>query len=74
MELYATAFDAAGAPDRLEGFASRHGPAFYGLPVNDTTITLERHEWRLPADLPFGDDRIVPLAAGEPIGWRLAGR
>jgi dihydroorotase len=74
MELYATAFDAAGAPDRLEGFASRHGPAFYGLPVNDATITLERHEWRLPADLPFGEDRIVPLAAGEPIGWRLGGR
>ncbi len=71
MELYAMAFDAAGALDRLEGFASRHGPAFYGLPLNDTRVVLERHEWRLPADLPFGDDRIVPLAAGEPIGWRL---
>jgi dihydroorotase len=71
LELYAMAFDEAGAIDRLEGFASRHGPAFYGLPVNRSSIVLERREWRLPEDLPFGDDRIVPLAAGEPIGWKL---
>ena len=70
IELYAMAFDAAGALDRLEGFASRFGPAFYGLPVNAGRIVLERHEWRLPEWLPFGDDTIVPLAAGEPIAWQ----
>lgn len=71
MELYATAFDAAGALDRLEGFASSFGPAFYGLPVNAGRVTLERREWRLPETLPFGDDSIVALAAGEPIAWQL---
>jgi dihydroorotase len=71
LELYVMAFDEAGAIDRLEGFASRHGPAFYRLPINESSIVLERREWRLPEDLPFGDDRIVPLAAGELLGWKL---
>lgn len=70
IELYAMAFDAAGALDRLEGFASRFGPAFYGLPVNRDRLVLERREWRLPETLPFGDDTIVALAAGEPITWQ----
>ncbi|MGE0313090.1 MAG: dihydroorotase [Lautropia sp.] len=71
LELYAMAFDAANALERLEGFASRHGPAFYGLPVNTRRTTLVRGRWRLSETLPFGDGEIVPLAAGEDIGWLL---
>jgi len=71
LELYATAFDAAGALDRLEGFASRHGPAFYRLPVNQGRVTLRREPWRIPDALPFPGDAIVPLAAGETLQWRL---
>ncbi|MCB9566668.1 MAG: dihydroorotase [Myxococcales bacterium] len=72
IELYAEAFEAAGALDRLEGFASRHGPAFYGLPVNEGTITLVREPWEVPVSYPFGDDAVVPLRAGGAITWRLA--
>ncbi|HWA38792.1 MAG TPA: dihydroorotase [Burkholderiales bacterium] len=72
IELYAVAFEEAGALERLEGFASRHGPAFYGLPVNTATITLVREEWRVPDELPFGAGRLVPLRAGETIPWKLA--
>jgi dihydroorotase len=72
IELYATAFEEAGALDRLEAFASRNGPAFYGLPVNKETITLVREEWRVPEDIPFGGGRLVPLRAGETIPWKLA--
>lgn len=71
LELYATAFEAAGALDKLEGFASVHGPAFYRLPVNTGTVTLERGNWIVPESLPFGADSIVPLAAGETLSWRL---
>lgn len=71
MELYATAFERAGALDRLEGFASFHGPDFYRLPRNRESITLARESWRIPDALPFGADTIVPLAAGETITWRL---
>ena len=72
IELYAEAFDAAGALDRLEGFASHHGADFYGLPRNATWLTLERAPWDVPAELPFGDASVVPLRAGGRIGWRLA--
>jgi dihydroorotase len=72
LELYAAAFDAAGALDRLEGFASLHGPDFYRLPRNAQRVTLRRETWTVPESLPFGDGAIVPLAAGEPLGWRLA--
>ncbi len=72
IELYATAFEQAGALDRLEAFASFNGPDFYGLPRNRTRIALRRESWTIPESLPFGADRIVPLAAGETIGWRLA--
>ncbi len=72
MELYAQAFDLAGAMDKLEGFASFNGPAFYGLPRNNGTITLRREEWDIPADLPMGDTVVVPLNGGETIGWKLA--
>jgi dihydroorotase len=71
IELYAEAFAAAGALDRLEGFASRHGAQFYGLPVNQGTVTLAEEPWPVPADYPFGADRLVPLRAREHVGWRL---
>ncbi|MGE4534370.1 dihydroorotase [Halomonas sp.] len=72
IELYATAFEEAGALERLEGFASHHGPDFYGLPRNADTITLVRESWTLPASLPYADgQRIVPLRAGECLDWKL---
>jgi dihydroorotase len=71
MELYAQAFDQAGALDKLEAFASFNGPAFYGLPRNTGTITLKREAWTLPAELPLGDAIVVPLNGGEPIDWKL---
>ncbi|HET7767095.1 MAG TPA: dihydroorotase [Burkholderiales bacterium] len=72
LELYAEAFDAAGALDKLEGFASVHGAAFYGLPRNAGSVTLRKEAWNLPGELPFGAATVVPLRAGEPVGWRLA--
>src|SRR5919109_1525746 len=72
LELYATAFEEAGALDKLEGFAAQHGAHFYGLPVNAGTVTLERREWRLPEMLAFGDERLVPLRAGDTLPWKLA--
>jgi len=71
LELYAEAFEAAGALDRLEGFASFYGPDFYGLPRNGGTVTLRRESWTLPQTLPFGDAWIKPLRAGETLSWRL---
>jgi dihydroorotase len=73
LELYAEAFEDAGALDRLEGFASLHGAAFYGLAPNDDTVTLVREAWTVPAEYPFGDGTIVPLRAGEPMRWKVAG-
>jgi dihydroorotase len=73
LELYAAAFESVGALERLEGFASLHGPDFYGLPRNVDRITLRREGWTVPESLPFGDDTIVPLAGGERLAWRLAG-
>jgi len=72
LELYAVAFEEAGALDKLEGFACRFGAQFYGLPVNAGTVTLERRDWTVPATLPFGADRLVPLRAGETLPWKLA--
>ncbi len=71
LELYAEAFEAAGALDKLEGFASFYGADFYGLPRNRGTVTLRRDSWRLPDVLPFGADTLVPLRAGETLRWRL---
>ncbi|MBL8288341.1 MAG: dihydroorotase [Rubrivivax sp.] len=71
LELYAQAFEAAGALDKLEAFAAFHGADFYGLPRNRGTVTLVRQPWQLPAELPFGDATIKPLAAGETLAWRL---
>lgn len=70
MELYATAFDAVGKLDKLEGFASFHGPDFYGLPRNTGKLTLVRESYQIPDEVPFGDTGLVPLAAGETLAWR----
>lgn len=73
IELYAEAFDQAGALDRLEGFASHHGADFYALPRNEARITLVKERWRVPAEIPFGpDEGLVPLRAGESMNWTLA--
>jgi dihydroorotase len=72
IELYAEAFDNAGALDQLEGFASVHGPAFYGLPRNSGTITLRRETWTAPESFAFGEARLKPLRGGEQMAWRLA--
>ena len=71
LELYAEAFDAAGALDRLEAFASFNGPAFYGLPRNAGRVTLRRAVWTLPESLPFGETEVKPLRGGERLAWRL---
>ena len=71
IELYAAAFEEAGALERLEGFASRFGAAFYGLEPNSEEITLVRDEWRVPETLAFGAEQLVPLRAGETIPWKL---
>ncbi|HRB10654.1 MAG TPA: dihydroorotase, partial [Ottowia sp.] len=72
IELYAEAFEAAGALERLEGFAAFHGADFYGLPRNRDRITLRRERWTLPEQLPFGEAMVKPLRGGEALGWRLA--
>ncbi|MEB0093006.1 dihydroorotase [Pseudomonas sp. CCI4.2] len=71
IELYAEAFELRNALDKLEGFASMHGPAFYGLASNRDTITLVRDEWTAPTSLPFGELSVIPLRAGEKLRWRL---
>jgi dihydroorotase len=72
IELYAEAFESAGALGRLEAFASAHGADFYGLPRSSATLTLVREPWEVPARYPFGRDELVPLRAGSRIAWRLA--
>ncbi|KWK79263.1 dihydroorotase [Burkholderia ubonensis] len=71
LELYAEAFDNAGALDKLEGFASFYGADFYGLPRAAETVTLRREPWELPLEILAGDTPVVPLRAGEAIGWKL---
>lgn len=72
IELYAEAFEAVDALSRLEGFASRHGPVFYDLPINTDTITLVKKETIVPAELPYlTDDSLVPLRAGETVAWQI---
>ena len=72
LELYAAAFEAAGALDKLEGFASFFGADFYGLPRNGGRIQLRKEEWTPPESYPFGEAVVKPLAGGEPLAWRLA--
>lgn len=71
IELYAEIFEDLGALDKLEGFASHFGPDYYGLPRNQETITLVKENWQAPTEMPFGNDVIVPLRAGETLRWKL---
>ncbi len=71
MESYAQVFDEEGALDKLEAFASLNGPAFYRLPVNDGTITLEKSATQVPASIPAAGSALVPFHAGETLPWRL---
>jgi dihydroorotase len=73
IELYAQAFEQAGALDKLEGFASHHGADFYGLPRNTGRVTLKRQPWQVPESLAFGDAELKPLGAGDTLAWRLQG-
>lgn len=71
MELYAEAFEQAGALDKLEGFASHFGADFYGLPRNTDTITLKKQAWTVPESFAYGDAQLKPLRAGETLAWKL---
>lgn len=74
LELYAEAFDAAGALEKLEAFASFNGPDFYRLPRNTETVTLEKRAWQVPDGFDYvGGDRLVPLRAGESLSWQFVG-
>ena len=72
MELYAQAFEQVGALDKLEGFASFHGPDFYRLPRNSGTLTLKRESWAIPEEVKMGDTTLVPLDAGQALQWKCA--
>ena len=71
LELYAQAFEGVNALDKLEGFASFHGPDFYGLPRNKDQVVLKRQAWTLPEALPLGQASIKPLCGGETLAWQL---
>lgn len=71
IEFYAEAFEQAGALDRLEGFASHFGADFYGLPRNANRITLIKEDWTVPESYPLGGNQVIPLRAGEKVGWKL---
>ena len=71
LELYAEAFDSVGALGQLEGFASFHGPDFYGLPRNSGTVSLKRQTWTVPESLAFGEASLKPLRGGEELHWQL---
>ena len=71
IELYASVFEAQNALDRLEGFASKFGADFYGLPHNADTIILKKQNWIVPDSYPFADSSIVPFMAGKMLGWKL---
>ena len=69
--MYAEAFDAAGALDKLEAFASFYGADFYGLPRNSDSISLIKQSWTAPEQLPLGSDTIYPLCGGEQLHWQI---
>lgn len=73
IELYAEAFEQAGALDKLEAFAAFNGADFYGLPRNTQTITLRKQDWTLPESYPYGQTELKPLRAGETMGWQRVG-
>ena len=72
MESYAKVFDEEGALDKLEGFASEHGPRFYGLPLNKGEVELERTPVDVPDVIDAVDERLKPFMAGEILQWRIA--
>ncbi|KDC56083.1 dihydroorotase [Pseudoalteromonas sp. S3431] len=72
IELYAEAFEEAGALDKLEGFASHFGPDFYGVMRNQDTISLQRNPWRVPASYSLGDSQVVPIKAEDMIEWEVS--
>ena len=72
IESYAKVFDEENALDKLEGFASLHGPKYYGLPVNKGTITLERKPQNVPEKLTLSETNIIPFHAGETLAWSIA--
>ncbi|GAB2647667.1 dihydroorotase [Vibrio panuliri] len=71
LELYAEVFEQEGKLEHLEAFASHNGPDFYGLPRNADTVTLSKESWDVPASMPFGDDIVVPIKAGEQVTWTV---
>lgn len=71
IELYTEAFDSMNALDKLEAFASFHGPDFYGLPRNESSITLLKKSWQMPDQLGLGDNVVIPYRAGEEMSWQL---
>lgn len=73
LEFYAEAFESAGRLEKLEAFASFHGPDFYGLPRNRNTVTLIKAATQVPESLPFGNEILIPLRAGKTVSWCLAG-
>jgi dihydroorotase len=73
LESYATVFEEEGALDRLEAFASENGPRFYGLPLNEERVALERAEATVPDSIPGAGTRLVPFLAGRTVRWRFAG-
>jgi len=72
IELYATAFESQNALDKLEGFSSKFGADFYGLPHNTQTITLQKQDWIVPDSYPFADTTVVPFMAGKMLSWKLS--
>ncbi len=71
IEFYACVFEEMNALDKLEAFASFHGPDFYGLPRNSDTITLQKTDWTIPQSYPLGEDSVIPMMAGETLPWKL---
>ena len=71
MEVYTSVFELMGKLDKLEGFASLNGPAFYGLPVNTGRITLHKQDWQVSQQQSFGNASIQPMCAGETLSWKL---
>ncbi len=74
MELYTEVFDLNNSLGKLEGFASTYGAAFYHLPQSTDSITLQRQDWKIPASLPLGQEKVIPLRAGESCHWTLTNK
>ena len=72
LELYAEVFEQEGKLENLEAFASHNGPDFYGLARNSDTVTLTKEEWHVPESMPFGNDIVIPIRAGEKISWKVS--